>query len=68
MNNNERDFDQTCRFLIRLGEAAHSYGSNAARLEDFMKRVEEEMDRDAAVVRSRRHATRNWCCAASIPT
>ena len=26
-------FDEACRFLIKLGEAAHAYGSTAARLE-----------------------------------
>ena len=26
-------FDDACRFLIKLGEAAHAYGSTAARLE-----------------------------------
>lgn len=32
-------FDEVCRFLIKLGVAAHAYGSTAARLEVFLSRV-----------------------------
>ena len=32
-------FDEACRFIIRLGEAAHGYGSTAARLEVFLSRL-----------------------------
>lgn len=33
------DFDEACRFVIKLGTAAHGYGSNTARLEAFLSRV-----------------------------
>lgn len=39
MNSKERSFDDACRFIIKLGVAAHGYGSNAARLEMFLSRV-----------------------------
>ena len=32
-------FDDACRFVIKLGTAAHGYGSNTARLEAFLSRV-----------------------------
>jgi uncharacterized membrane protein YjjP (DUF1212 family) len=35
----EYNFDEVCRFIIRLGTAAHGYGSNAARLEMFLSRL-----------------------------
>ncbi len=33
------DFDEACRFVIKLGMAAHRYGSNSARLEAFLLRA-----------------------------
>jgi len=33
------NFDAACDFIVKLGEAAHGYGSNAARLEAFLSRV-----------------------------
>lgn len=35
----EVPFDEACRFLIKLGEAAHGYGSTAARLEAYLTRM-----------------------------
>ena len=35
----EVPFDEACRFLIKLGEAAHAYGSTAARLEVYLTRM-----------------------------
>ena len=35
----EVPFDDACRFLIKLGEAAHAYGSTAARLEAYLTRM-----------------------------
>ena len=35
----EVPFDEACRFLIKLGEAAHAYGSTAARLEAYLTRM-----------------------------
>ena len=32
-------FDEACRFIIKLGEAAHGYGSTAERLEVFLSRL-----------------------------
>ena len=32
-------FDDACRFIIKLGEAAHGYGSNAGRLEVYLSRL-----------------------------
>ncbi|MGB5573034.1 MAG: threonine/serine exporter family protein [Thermoanaerobaculia bacterium] len=32
-------FDEACRFLIKLGQAAHAYGSTAARLEAYLARM-----------------------------
>ena len=32
-------FDDACRFIIKLGETAHGYGSTAARLEVYLARV-----------------------------
>lgn len=39
MKAKEYNFDEACRFIIRLGTAAHGYGSNAARLEMFLSRL-----------------------------
>jgi uncharacterized membrane protein YjjP (DUF1212 family) len=38
-SNEETPFGSACRFLIKLGEAAHGYGSTAARLEAFLSRA-----------------------------
>jgi len=35
----DRAFDDTCRFIIKLGEAAHGYGPNAIRLESYLARL-----------------------------
>ena len=35
----EEKFDDICRFIIKLGKAAHGYGSPAIRLESYLKRV-----------------------------
>ncbi len=32
-------FDDACHFIIKLGEAAHGYGSTAMRLETFLLRI-----------------------------
>ena len=32
-------FDEVCRFIIKLGESAHGYGSTAARLEMFLSKL-----------------------------
>ena len=32
-------FDEVCRFIIKLGESAHGYGSTAARLEMFLSQL-----------------------------
>lgn len=40
MNGKDRlPFDEACRFIIKLGEAAHGYGSTASRLEAFLSRL-----------------------------
>ena len=39
MNPKQHDFDEACRFIVKLGTAAHGYGSNAARLELFLSRL-----------------------------
>ena len=36
---NGRDFDQACRFIIKLGTMAHGYGPNAIRLESYLSRL-----------------------------
>ena len=36
---NERDFDEACRFIIKLGTMAHGYGPNAVRLESYLSRL-----------------------------
>ena len=41
---NAASFDDVCRFLIKLGQAAHSYGSTATRLENFLSRATESLD------------------------
>ncbi len=33
------EFKQICRMIIRLGKAAHAYGSQAGRLETYLKRL-----------------------------
>ena len=35
----EVPFDEACRFIVKLGTAAHGYGANAARLELFLSRL-----------------------------
>ena len=37
--NNDNNFDDAFRFIIKLGALAHSYGPNAIRLESFLSRV-----------------------------
>jgi len=32
-------FDEACRFIIKLGLAAHNYGSTSAELEDYLSRL-----------------------------
>ena len=39
MKAHDHSFDEACRFIIKLGTAAHGYGSNAARLEGFLSRL-----------------------------
>ena len=36
---NDKAFDEACDFIIKLGEAAHGYGSTAARLEAYLTRM-----------------------------
>ena len=36
---NDKAFDEACAFIIKLGEAAHGYGSNAGRLEVYLSRL-----------------------------
>ena len=36
---NDKAFDEACDFIIKLGEAAHGYGSNAGRLEVYLSRL-----------------------------
>jgi uncharacterized membrane protein YjjP (DUF1212 family) len=36
---NDKVFDETCRFIIKLGEVAHGYGPNAIRLESYLTRL-----------------------------
>lgn len=36
---NNENFVTACEFIIKLGEAAHSYGSNAGRLEVYLSRL-----------------------------
>ena len=33
----DQTFDEACRFIIKLGKAAHGYGPTAARLEAYLK-------------------------------
>ena len=33
---NRRDFDEACGFLMRVGKAAHSYGSSGSRIESYL--------------------------------
>jgi hypothetical protein len=39
------DFDQVCHFLIKVGEVAHSCGTNSARLEHDLGRLEHDLGR-----------------------
>ena len=43
MKAKEHSFDEACRFIIKVGTAAHGYGSNAARLEWFLSRLTEAL-------------------------
>lgn len=36
---NDKSFDEACRFIIKLGERMHGYGPNAARLEYYLNRI-----------------------------
>jgi uncharacterized membrane protein YjjP (DUF1212 family) len=36
---NDKDFDDACRFIIKLGTMAHGYGPNAIRLESYLYRL-----------------------------
>ena len=36
---NDKDFDEACRFIIKLGTMAHGYGPNAIRLESYLSRL-----------------------------
>lgn len=36
---NEKSFDEACRFIIKLGEKIHGYGPNAARMEWYLNRI-----------------------------
>jgi len=45
------NLDEAIRFIIKLGEAAHGYGSTAARLEGFLSRLTEALG-FSSVVRS----------------
>ncbi|MEN8757231.1 MAG: threonine/serine exporter family protein [Desulfobacterales bacterium] len=36
---NDKDFDEACRFIIKLGTMAHGYGPNAVRLESYLSRL-----------------------------
>lgn len=38
---NAASFDDVCRFLIKLGQAAHRYGSTTNRLETYLTRITE---------------------------
>lgn len=38
-NINDLAFDDACRFIIKLGMAAHGYGPNAIRLESYLSRL-----------------------------
>ncbi len=49
--NANRSFDEAIRFIIKLGETAHGYGSTAARLESFLSRMTEALG-FSCVVRS----------------
>ena len=39
MKAKEYNFDEACRFIIKLGEKVHGYGPNAARLEWYLSRI-----------------------------
>ena len=43
MKGKDYNFDEACRFMIKLGVAAHGYGSNAYRLERFLSRLTEAL-------------------------
>jgi len=36
MTENENAFDQACEFLMKVGKAAHSYGSSGSRIESYL--------------------------------
>lgn len=36
-------FDETCRFIIKLGKTVHGYGPNAIRLESYLRRLTEAL-------------------------
>ncbi len=38
-NSSKPDFNEACRFVIKLGEKIHGYGPNAARLEWYLNRI-----------------------------
>ena len=38
-NSGPRRFDDACRFIIKLGKAAHGYGPTAGRLEAYRSRM-----------------------------
>ena len=38
-NQTKPNFDEACRFIIKLGERMHGYGPNAARLEYYLNRI-----------------------------
>lgn len=40
-SDNKESFDEVCRFLTKLGKAAHGYGSTAASLESSLSRITE---------------------------
>jgi uncharacterized membrane protein YjjP (DUF1212 family) len=41
--NQMNNFNTACDFIIKLGEAAHGYGSTAARLEVYLTRITEAL-------------------------
>jgi uncharacterized membrane protein YjjP (DUF1212 family) len=36
---NDPAFDEACKFIVKLGKAAHGYGPNAIRLESYLSRL-----------------------------
>ncbi len=41
MKGKEYNFDEACRFMIKLGTAAHDYGGSTIRLESYLTRLSE---------------------------